>query len=204
MALALIASDEDALHLDSRPLPTAGRIDLSGIQFCSDRSQRRYALAVDIYFCRQNRSGTLSGLCAVGLTCLSLDFHESILGDTAAAQLGSTFFRCLERGFGPLANGFSLLFFDSSEDVNDEAVGGRHIDGDEVHTGLHETRDEMDVACEPIQLRDNKVAFWRLHIYPQKVLLLRDFEPSFSLPFKRVIRLSRGSGPTLYFCASTR
>jgi hypothetical protein len=45
---------------------------------------------------------------------------------------------------------------DSGKNVNGEAICLREVNGDELHPGFHEGRDEVDVAGEAIQLGNNK------------------------------------------------
>lgn len=40
--------------------------------------------------------------------------------------------------------------------MDGEPVGLRHVDGDELNPGLHQPRDEMDVAGQPVELRNDK------------------------------------------------
>ena len=74
----------------------------------------------------------------------------------AAAELHAACLGLRERGTGALRSHLSFMLRDGGDDVNREAVRGRHIDDQKVHAGLHEVGDESDIARKTIQARDNE------------------------------------------------
>lgn len=48
------------------------------------------------------------------------------------------------------------MFGDGSQDMDGQAVGRRHVAGDEIYAGLHQPRDEVDVPSQPVELGDDQ------------------------------------------------
>lgn len=64
--------------------------------------------------------------------------------------------RRFESGFRALGDSLALMFCDSREDVNREAIGLGHVHRHKVDATLHQSRDEMYVAGETVQLGDDE------------------------------------------------
>ena len=61
-----------------------------------------------------------------------------------------------QRRLGPGRDHARLLLGHRGEDVHGQAVHRGHVGGDELDTGLHQPRDESDVAREPVELGDHQ------------------------------------------------
>ena len=61
-----------------------------------------------------------------------------------------------------LANHLALVLSDSRHDVDGESIRIGHIDRDEVDTGFHQARDEIDIAGEAVELGADEAAVWFL------------------------------------------
>jgi len=49
-----------------------------------------------------------------------------------------------------------LVFGKRGHDVNRETIRVRHIAGDKVDVALHQATDEIHIACESIEFRDQQ------------------------------------------------
>ncbi len=93
---------------------------------------------------------------ATHLARCSSNLCKALSRDAAAAELRSPRFCGCEGCLGPLRDGLGLLLSNGGQDVDHEPIRLGHIDSHKLNAGLHEVRDEGDVAGETVQLGDHQ------------------------------------------------
>ena len=95
---------------------------------------------------------------------ISVSFHASDGAITHSVELGiaedsTASLGGLQRVLSALCDHLAFMLCDGGQDVNRELVGVRIIDGDELNTGVHQRRDESQIARQPIELGDHQLGF---------------------------------------------
>lgn len=78
---------------------------------------------------------------------------------TVAAEFDAAGFGGGEGGFGALRDHLAFVFCEGGHDVQDQARGVGHIDGDKICGAFHEIGDEGDVAGQAVELGDEQGGF---------------------------------------------
>ena len=137
-----------------RPGATASSWDTARGQCPRNATKRFHAAILNFTDYWQYVGGVAICLRLLGRYRVSPSLREFRVAETLAACLGS-----LQSSRRPGADDFALVLGDRGQDMDRQFISMWVVDRDELHTGIHERRDECQVTRKAIELSNHQFGF---------------------------------------------
>ena len=141
---------QQIFYLDGMPLTASGGGDAALIKLTGDTVQALTLVVEALHQWAYSISEAM-GVCLANSAGLSQGGQG-----VRAAQLLAACFGSRERLAGALADKLPLVLSDSGENMQGKPVCVGHIAGDKLHATLHQSRDKVNIARQPVEPGNNK------------------------------------------------